>query len=258
MPACMTVAVKEIRDHLRDARSLRAGAAFALMGPAVIVAISFSEVARNGGPLVLLSMMSVFTLVSTFSGGMYLALDATAGERERGSFVPLLLNPVSRLHLIAGKWIAVSVFSLAGLILNLVGFTLVFEWSGSVTAGDVTGVFLLWIVCGLIPLALLGAALDLAAAATCHSIKEAHSRLSMVMFLPMSVGMFLVFFPEWVGRWWYVVPVVGQQTLIGTGLRGGAVSVVHAVCLGLVTMALAIVTVAITARSLERRDTLVG
>ena len=103
---------------------------FALMGPAVILAVSFSEAARGGGPRLLLAMMSVFTLVSTFSGGMYLALDSIAGERERGSFVPLLLNPVPRLHLVIGKWIAVSVFSLAGLALNLAGFTLVFEWGG--------------------------------------------------------------------------------------------------------------------------------
>jgi sodium transport system permease protein len=258
MSACMTVAFKEIRDHLRDVRSLRAGAAFALMGPAVIVAVSFSEAARTGGPLLLLSMMTVFTLVSTFSGGMYLALDATAGERERGSFVPLLLNPVSRLHLVAGKWIAVSMFSLAGLMLNLVGFTLVFEWSGTVTPGHLTTVFLLWIVCGLVPLALLGAALDLAAAATCHSIKEAHSRLSIVTFVPMSVGMFLIFFPGWVGQWWYVVPIVGQQALIGTGLRGGAVSAVQATCLGLVTIAAAAIAVMMTARSLDRSDALVG
>ena len=220
MSACLTVALKEIRDHLRDTRSLRAGAAYALMGPVVIVAVSFSEAARAGGAQLLLSMMSVFALVSAFSGGMYLALDATAGERERGSFVPLLLNPVSRLHLVAGKWIAVSVFSLAGLILSLVGFTLVFEWSGSVTSGHLTSVFLLWIVCGLVPLALLDAALDLAAAAMCHNVKEAQSRLSIVMSLPMSVGMLLVFFPESVGRWWYAVPIVGQQALIGTGLRG--------------------------------------
>jgi sodium transport system permease protein len=254
MSSCVTVAVKEIRDHLRDVKSLRTGAMYALMGPAVIIAVSFSEAARKGGAPLLLSMMSVFTLVSAFAGGMHLALDSTAGERERGSLVPLLLNPVSRLQLVTGKWMAVSVFSIAGLILSLVGFTLVFEWSGVVTPGELNRVILLWIVAGLMPLALLGAAMNLAAACTCQTVKEAHSRLSIVMFLPMSVGMFLVFFPEWIGRWWSVVPLVGQQALIGAGLRGEAVSILQAVCLGFITLVLTAAAVVTTARCLDRSD----
>ena len=258
MSSCLTVAIKEIRDHLRDVRSLGTGAAYALMGPAVIIGVSFSKAARDGGPQLLLSMMSVFALVSAFAGGMHLALDATAGERERGSFVPLLLNPVSRLQLVAGKWIAVSVFSLAGLALNLAGFTLVFEWSGVNAPRELTGVFVLWIVCGLVPLALLGAAVDLAATTWCRTVKEAHSRLSIVMFFPMTVGMFLVFFPEWIGRWWFAVPVIGQQALISAGLRGATVTVLQATCLGLVTIAAAAAAVVSAARSLDRSDALVG
>ena len=36
-------------------------------------------------------------------GGLYLAIDATAGERERGSLEVLLTAPVPREHLIYGK-----------------------------------------------------------------------------------------------------------------------------------------------------------
>ena len=105
-------------------------ALYSLMGPVVILLVAQSAAAAKGGAPLLLSMMSVFALVSAFTGGMYLALDATAGERERGSLVPLLLNPIPSLHLIAGKWIAVAVFAVAGLALTLAGFTAVFEWSG--------------------------------------------------------------------------------------------------------------------------------
>ena len=96
MSGWMTVALKEIRDHLRDRRSLTSAALYALMGPVVILLVAQSAAAERGGAGLLLSMMSVFALVSAFTGGMYLALDSTAGERERGSLVPLLLNPVSR------------------------------------------------------------------------------------------------------------------------------------------------------------------
>ena len=134
----LTIAAKEIRDHLRDRRSLVSAAMFSLMGPAVILLVSQSPAAGKGGPAVLLGMMSVFTLVSSFTGGMYLAMDSTAGERERGSLVPLLLNPVSRLDLVIGKWLAASAFALAGLALNLAGFTLAFEWAGVVPPNGFT------------------------------------------------------------------------------------------------------------------------
>ena len=258
MSSCLTVAAKEIRDHLRDTRSLGSAAMYTLMGPAVIMLVSQSAVARGGGSRLLLSMMSVYTLVSAFAGGMHLALDSTAGERERGSLVPLLLNPVSPLYLVTGKWIAVSAFALAGLALNLTAFTVVFEWGGVLPPGGLTRVFLLWILCGLVPLALFGAALHLLAATTSRTVKEALTRLSITMFVPMIVGMFLVFFPDWVGRWWFTMPVVGQQAMIGAGLRGEAVSVVQAGVLGLVTTAAGVAALLATARALDRDGIVAG
>jgi sodium transport system permease protein len=256
MSARLTIAAKEIRDHLRDRRSLVSAAMYSLMGPAVILLVAQSAAARRGGAGLLLSMMSVFTLVSAFTGGMFLALDSTAGERERGSLVPLLLNPVSRRDLVIGKWLAASAFALAGLALNLAGFTLVFEWRGAAPPDGSSRVFLLWIVCGLVPLALLGAALNLLAAVACRTVKEAYTRLSIVTFVPMIVGMSLVFFPGWIVRWWYTLPVVGQQALIGAGLRGEAVSAVQSSILGIVTLAAAALAILAASRALNRDDIL--
>jgi ABC-type Na+ efflux pump permease subunit len=55
---------------------------------------------------------------------MNVAMDTVAGERERRSLLPLLLNPVSRRSVVLGKWLAVSFFALAGLIVNVLGFLL--------------------------------------------------------------------------------------------------------------------------------------
>jgi sodium transport system permease protein len=168
----------------------------------------------------------------------------------------LLLNPVSRLDLVIGKWLAASVFALAGLALNLAGFTLAFEWGGIAPPDGLSRVFLLWIVCGLVPLALFGTSINLLAASVCRTTKEAHVRLTMVTFVPMVVGMALVFFPGWVGRWWYALPVVGQQALIGAGLQGNAVSAVQSSILGLVTLAVAALAILGAARVLDRDDIL--
>ena len=200
MSGWMTVAIKEIRDHGRDRRSLVSAALYSLMGPVVILLVAQSPAAAKGG-------------------------------------APLLLNPIPSLHLIAGKWMAVACFAVAGLALNLAAFTAVFEWSGIGAPAGTTGSLLLWIICGLVPVALLGAALHLLTGAASRTLKDAQARLSIVALVPMMTGMFLVFFPDIIGRWWFAVPVIGQQALIGEALRGHGVSLLQAGTLALLTLA---------------------
>jgi len=254
MSGWMTVALKETQDHLRDYRSLRSAAIYSLMGPVVILLVAQSPAAAKGGAPLLLSMMSVFALVAAFTGGMYLALDATAGERDRGSLMPLLLNPISSLHLVIGKWIAVAVFAVAGLVATLAGFTAVFEWSGVETPAGTTGPMLLWIICGLIPVALLGAALHLLTGVASRTLKDAQARLSIVTLVPMMTGMFLVFFPGTIGRWWFAIPVIGPQALIGEALRGHAVSLLQAVTLAFLTLAATAAVLLAAGRVMSRTE----
>src|SRR6185437_2261587 len=54
----------------------------------------------------LLFVIPMFALLSPLLGGMAVAIDSTAGERERGSLEPLLANPVRTRHIVAGKWLA--------------------------------------------------------------------------------------------------------------------------------------------------------
>lgn len=253
MSGWMTVALKEIRDHGRDRRSLMSAALYSFMGPVVILLVAQSPAASKGGAPLLLSIMSVFALVSAFTGGMFLALDATAGERERGSLVPLLLNPIPSLQLVAGKWSAVAVFAVAGLALNLMAFTAVFEWNRITAPSGTTGPFVLWIVCGLLPLALLGAALHILTGAASRTLKDAQARLSIVALVPMMTGMFLVFFPDTIGRWWFAMPIVGQQALFGEALRGHTVSLLQAAGLAFLTLT-ATAAVVLTAGRVMRRN----
>jgi sodium transport system permease protein len=64
----------------------------------------------------LLGMLSYVILLATLMGGLYLAIDATAGERERGSLESLLTLPVVREHLIYGKIAATTVMMLVALV----------------------------------------------------------------------------------------------------------------------------------------------
>jgi len=78
--------------------------------------------------------------------------------------------------------------------------------------------------------------LEVRIACGCSTTKQAHSLLTMAVFGPMCIGLLLVFFPDRVQTWWSFVPIVGQQLLMGASTTRGA-SLLHAVALGLLTLA---------------------
>jgi hypothetical protein len=78
-----------------------------------------------------------------------------------------------------------------------------------------------------------------------------------VVFVPMLVGMFAVFFPGWIGRWWFVAPIVGQQSLIARSIAGQPVSLLQTVALAAVTVAAAVPALLAASGVLNRDDVLV-
>ena len=243
----LIVARKEIRDHLRDTRSLVSSLFYALMGPLVVGMVAIAMRGEKASEVVL-SMMSVFALVAAFVGGMNVAIDSIAGERERRSLLPLLMNPLLRRDVIIGKWMAISVFAIAGLALNLAGFALVLKLSlAQALIASLT----------LIPLAGFAAALELLISTWCGNIKEAHTYLSMVIFLPMGLGMFLVFFPQ-MAKAWLFLPVAGQQLLMESILKGGQLPLVAFTSVTLTTLATAAALLRTAARLLHRDDVVYG
>jgi sodium transport system permease protein len=239
-----TIACKEVTDSWRDRRGLMSAALYSLMGPGVVGLVSLTVHDSQG---VLVAMMSIFTLVSAFVGGMNVAMDSIAGERERRSLLPLLMHPVSRLDLLLGKWLAVAAFSAAGLSLNVLGFALLLHRAPPPALA----------VC-LIPLALLAAALEVWVSTLCRAVKEAHTYLSMLVFLPMGLGMFMVFSPVAGQGWWKFLPVAGQQLQLEAGMRGGELDLLRILLLGFGTLVLAGVTLLAAANRLEQDDVVYG
>ena len=256
----LVVARKEIVDGLRDVRSVMSSLLYALMGPLVVGLVSIAirpETKTGAGGAVLVGMMSVFTLVAAFVGGMNVAMDTVAGERERRSLLPLLLNPVSRLHIVLGKWLAVSLFSILGLILNLLGFAGVMATSG-MQMNVISARYLPAVIIGILPLALLAASAQLWISTACHAVKEAQTYLSMIVFLPMGIGMFLVFFPAARHLWVDFLPLVGQQRELELLMKGGALHLFQPVVLGCLTLTLAFLILLAAANRLYRDEIIYG
>jgi sodium transport system permease protein len=135
----------------------------------------------SGRSAILLGMLSYFFIFALLTGGMNLAIDATAGERERGSLEPLLCLPVKRDHLIFGKIFAACFFMAISLSLSLTcfHFTLKFmplQELGMTPNFGPTVVVLAFLL--LVPFAM-----TLVASFT-KSFKEAQTWVSVVLLAP--------------------------------------------------------------------------
>ncbi len=172
-------------------------------------------------------LLPYLLLLLAFIGGMQLAIDATAGERERHSLEPLLATPVSREAIISAKILATAVFALTSIVVTLVAYRISFDLmpGGMVEASFALGpralAELLLIV---LPVVLLGATVLTALAAFARSYREAQGYLPLLIFLPMVPTLVLMVAPVRTQAWMLAVPFLSQNQLILRVLRGEAIA----------------------------------
>lgn len=167
-------------------------------------------------------LLPYLLLLLAFIGGMQVAIDATAGERERHSLEPLLATPVAREAIISGKILATAVFSLASIVVTLLAYRLVFGLvpGTMVDASLDLGPFaLLRLFVVILPVVLLGATVLTALAAFARSHREAQAYLPLLIFLPMVPSLVLMIAPVRTQLWMLAVPFLGQNQLILRILR---------------------------------------
>jgi sodium transport system permease protein len=209
----------------------------------------------------MLNVVPMFVLMAAFIGGMYVATDGTAGERERGSLEPLLLTPASRLGLVLGKWGATTSLALVGLLLTSVGSAIALAQVPLENIGvslDLRGPEAALLLAIVVPLAPLAAAVQLLVATFARSFREAQTYLSILMLVPMLPGVVLSIHPIGSEAWMSVVPVLGQQALVMDVLRGEVVPPAYFVVAGGTALVLALVAVRLTAWLFEREKIVFG
>jgi len=197
------------------------------------------------------AMLPYFFILGVFVGGMALAIDTTAGERERQSLEPLLVNPVSRSEILAGKLAATSAFALTTLLISIVAFSIAGQFLPTEKLGmslEIGPRFAALTLFTMLPLVLLLATLQTLAAAFAKSFREAQTYLSLLMFVPVIPTLMLSMFPIKTEDWMYSVPLMGQQIAITRLLRGDAVTPAQIALCFVCTAVAAIVLYAVTAR----------
>jgi sodium transport system permease protein len=251
-------ALSAYNSELAGVRLSARGINPSLMRPLNIDVVDVST--PSGRSAMLLGMLSYFFIFALLTGGMNLAIDATAGERERGSLEPLLCLPVQRDQLIFGKILAACLFMALSLSLSLVSFyfTLKFvplEELGMTPNFGPMVVVLAWLL--LVPFALVGASLMTLVASFTKSYKEAQTWVSVVLLaptMPILVVSILMIRPD---TSLMFVPSLSQHLLLVGLIKNEPLNMLHVAISVIGTLAVGAVLTWICAR-LYRREGLLG
>ncbi|MBW8828926.1 MAG: ABC transporter permease [Burkholderiales bacterium] len=168
-------------------------------------------------------MLPFFVLMAVLYGALNAALDTTAGERERGSLEPLLMNPAERAALVLGKWGAVACLSMLIAVLSCFSF-LPAQWllqSDTLQAMFQFGLReALLFLAVLLPFAAALSAVLMAVAIRCRTFKEAQANSTVVILGVSLLPLFTVFNEGGEAGWHLMVPALAQNTLMTRVLKG--------------------------------------
>jgi sodium transport system permease protein len=218
-------------------RLLARGLSPAVAAPVVIAARDQATPQARGA--LLFGMLPYMLVLTIFIGGIWLATDSTAGERERQSLEPLLINPVPRDRILLGKLLATAAFSMASLILGLLAFVVAGRFMPTEQLG--MSLALGWHFVGvalpvLAPLVLLICVAQILIAAFARSVREAQTYLGLAQLVPLIPSVVLSVLPVKAQLWMYAVPLLGQQLTLMRLLRAESVPLIGIALSGLVTL----------------------
>lgn len=202
----------------------------------------------------LTSIIPMFIIMAVLYGALTAALDSTAGERERGSLEPLLMNPAPHGAIVAGKWGAVALLGMAVALMSSLSFILA-QWllkSDVLQAQFSFGgpeVLAFWLL--QIPLAAGLSALLMALAIRSKTFKEAQASSTLVITAISLMPMVSLFNPGGDAPWYLWVPGLAQNTLMLQVLKGETLRWAQVLPGVLVGFALAAVALAYVARSMR-------
>ncbi|MCJ7555953.1 MAG: ABC transporter permease [Gammaproteobacteria bacterium] len=233
------------------------------INPGVINPIAVEDVdvsTPTGRSIMLLGMMNYFIIFSMLMGGLYLATDTTAGERERGSLEPLLTLPVERWRLIVGKVLATCLFMVLSLAISLLAFSLSLSFVPLAEVGMASNFGLsvaarIFLV--MLPFALVGAAGMTAVASFTKSYKEAQTYLQVLMLVPTLPIIVAALFTLKPTLPLMLVPSLSQHLVITGLMKADPLSMVFVVVSFASTLLIGLLLLALAAR-LYRREGILG
>ncbi|HEU5137419.1 MAG TPA: ABC transporter permease [Steroidobacteraceae bacterium] len=231
--------------------------------PISVLPISVQEIdvsTPTGRSVLVLNMMTYLVLLSMLFGGLYLAIDATAGERERGSLEVLLTSPVPREQLIYGKIGAAASYMLISLVLTVAMFAVAMSFVGLEQLGITTNLgpaAAAKMVACCAPLILFGSAYLTIISAFAKSYREAQTYVQLMITIPTMPLIFAGMMGLQPKLEWMFVPFLSQHLLMTSVVRAEEILPLHMLVSVSSTLVLGALLAYIAGR-LYRREALLG
>ncbi len=259
-------AIREVEGLLRaynqqwgSQRLLLRGIAPTVGNPLDVEATDLATPQQSGA--FLLFFLAYYGLFAAVMGGMAVALDVTAGERERQSLEPLLMTPARPGELVVGKWLAVAAFDALIVVVTLSGYYLTLRFAPLPAVG-IPFLFgareLAWFLVVLVPLIALLPAIMLLMGARSRTFKEAQASVSLVIFVVSIIPVLQLVQQKKEPDWISWVPVSGQFSLLSQVLRGEGPSLGQVAASFAMPALLTVAVLLLVSRLLSRESILAG
>ncbi len=227
----------------------------------VPVAVNEVDVATPTGRAVLvLGLMTYLLLFALLMGGLYLAIDSTAGERERGSLEALLSLPAPRTALVGGKVLAACAYMAISLAVSLTAFVWVFRFVALEKLGmsanlGVGTALIFFAIC--LPFVPVGATLMTLIASFTRSYREAQTYLTSVLLVPTLPIAFASVYSLKPTSALMFIPSLSQHLLMTRVLKDEPIAGLDVLISAAASLAVALLLFVLTARH-WRRETMLG
>jgi sodium transport system permease protein len=206
--------VQRYSGEIGTLRLISRGVSPAIATPLQLEEVEVSSTQQRAAMIV--GFIPMFIVLAAFAGGMQIAMDSTAGERERGSLEPLLVNPAPREVIVGGKWLAstftsmLSVLLTMGLLMGMLRFIPMQEFGIRFRMlPEQIGL----ILAATLPMSLLASSVQTYLATFAKSFKEAQSYMGLLIIIPMLPGLLSTLYPLSGQAWMYPLPILAQHVL---------------------------------------------
>jgi len=233
------------------------------VSPLLALPVAVNEIdvtTPTGRAVAILGFMTYFVLFAVLMGGLYLAIDSTAGERERGSLEALLSLPVGRASIVGGKLLATCAYMCLSLAISLAAFVVVFRFvplerlgmSANLGAGTALKFFA---IC--LPFVPLGAALMTLVASFTRSYREAQTYLTSVLLVPTLPIAFASIYSLKTSSSLMLIPSLSQHLLMTSVLKDEPIAPLDAALSAGSALTLSLLLTVLIARH-WRRESMLG
>jgi len=192
----LAAAIDQYNQRIVQERLIELGINPQILEPVHLVQSNAAD-ENSSGNLMLMMILPMLASILIAVGGIPAATDLVAGEKERGTFEPLLTTQAGRLSILLGKYMTVTLFSILSVIAQLIGVMIGGIISpGFLTMGEVGGDLsfsipipaLVLTILITITLGMVFSAIQLAISTYAKSFKEAQTYLSFLIFVAMIPG----------------------------------------------------------------------